>query len=476
MLRGDISLHEAVQYELANVVRELLIDKKVDVNEKDHYGNTPLYYSTILGDKEIVKTLIDAGADVNLKNDLGDSALHMALKENKLEVGKILIDAGAELQNKNRYAQKALLSATNLSDVALIELLVNRGVNINVRDENNQTPLLIIARKNYGESHLKVAEFLLNKGANVNVQDKWGMTALRYGAGAGLESTKLFLKFKADVNIEDSFGETPLFEAIRGENIDTVQLLLDHGSEVNIKNYRGSTPLHMACKFGTYKELMRCLLKHGANVNALDFKGRTPLMCSLAEMNYIEEYMEHMVKSIQFLLKYSDINHIDVDKNNILSLDLPENLEKVILEHIAKLQLLNLPVIPNILETIFTKEKYSKYFKECKKELLMAKGIRLSESWVNFFNLLVDGKTSLKNYAGNEFLVEDFKKSNCESKFPIYGASMRKNMEKGLQRRALFDKSTIVLTRCLPIFNPTHLIIRDVLDCICTKDLETFCE
>ena len=106
--------------------------------------------------------------------------------------------------------------------------------------------------------------------------------------------------------------------------------------------------------------------------------------------------------------------------------------------------------------------------------MILAKNTNLPDSWVTFFNFLVDSKKKLKNYAGNEELIQEFKNTDCLEIFPIYGPSMLKNMKKGIEMRELYDKSCVLLTDCLPIFNPTHLIIRGALDCLSKKDLCKF--
>lgn len=116
--------------------------------------------------------------------------------------------------------------------------------------------------------------------------------------------------------------------------------------------------------------------------------------------------------------------------------------------------------------------KHKEYLKKCSKELDSAKSKKLRHSWVTFWNLLVDDAKKLKNYAGNLDLVRDFKKSDCLKKFPIYGATILKNMEKGIETRRLYDKSAAILSNCCPVYSPTHLIIRDILDCLNYKDYE----
>jgi len=80
----------------------------------------------------------------------------------------------------------------------------------------------------------------------------------------------------------------------------------------------------------------------------------------------------------------------------------------------------------------------------------------------------------LKNYAGNLRLIKYFKSSDCEKMFPTYGADVRKNVERGILLRKLFDKSAVLLSDCLPNFNRTHLIVKDISDCLTKNDLKIF--
>lgn len=113
-----------------------------------------------------------------------------------------------------------------------------------------------------------------------------------------------------------------------------------------------------------------------------------------------------------------------------------------------------LSVKPKILKTITDKHKYKHYFKACTEELEIAKSTRLKNSWVTYFDLLVDGKRKLKNYGGNRELIEYFKRSDCKNKFPIFGTLMEEKMQKGVERRRLFDESSLTLScDCLPIYS-----------------------
>lgn len=82
----------------------------------------------------------------------------------------------------------------------------------------------------------------------------------------------------------------------------------------------------------------------------------------------------------------------------------------------------------------------------------------------------------MKNYAGNIDFLNEYKNIDLFKKFPIYGTQIQERMSKGFERREIFDKSCTLLSDCLPIFNPTHLVVRDILDYVTSKkDLLTFC-
>ena len=81
---------------------------------------------------------------------------------------------------------------------------------------------------------------------------------------------------KADVNIKDSEGWTPLHYAIkRSSNIELLEYLVSEGADVNAKSNIGNTPLHSAACSGNV-ELARFLICAKAKVNAKNSKGITP--------------------------------------------------------------------------------------------------------------------------------------------------------------------------------------------------------
>lgn len=473
-------LHEAIRNKNIEAVHDLIL-KGANVNAQGsgNYVGTPLHVAIGMNAAEIVKMLLNAGASPNVKNRYGLPAIRYALnvsnRFSNLEIAKILIDAGADVNSRStNYDQSVLHYAVSNKDISMIQYLLSHGADVNIEDESKGTPIHNAVGHVKWENYLDVVEILLKNNANVNAQNDSKMTPLHLIVYYGnAKAIKLLLSFKAQVNVEDCFGNTPLFNAAQAEHPEIVQILIDYGADVNYLNSgNGRTPMHSAFRYYN-KAMAKCLLKNGGNVNMTNFEGLTPLLDMLKNKScvFTREKFVNMKKFIIFSLKYADLDVVDPEGQNILTINNKSSSRKTILEHLAKLKALDLPISSGLSDTILKTPNFNKYFTLCLEELSMAKSTKLHNSWVSFFNLLVDNTRKLKNYAGNRDLVEDFKNSDCKNKFPIYGALMECRMLKGIQKRKLFDESTLLFSKNCPIFNPTHLVTWNILDCLDNKYL-----
>ena len=86
----------------------------------------------------------------------------------------------------------------------------------------------------------------------------------------------LISEFKADVNIRDYTGDTPLHHAARNGNEDIVLALIHEFScDVNIRGYNGRTFLHRACSHG-HTNIVKSAGMHISPL-MVDNSGNTPL-------------------------------------------------------------------------------------------------------------------------------------------------------------------------------------------------------
>ncbi|MFZ3484345.1 ankyrin repeat domain-containing protein [Sphingomonas sp. 3-13AW] len=99
---------------------------------------------------------------------------------------------------------------------------------INSKDRTTGDGALhIVAGRNDGV----YLRFLLSKGADPNIQDASGntpaMLAVEKGFTEGLDS---LIRYKANLNLANSRGETPLIRAVQLRRVDLVRTLLEGGA------------------------------------------------------------------------------------------------------------------------------------------------------------------------------------------------------------------------------------------------------
>jgi len=97
------------------------------------------------------------------------------------------------------------------------------------------------------DDYINMLSVLLHAGVPVDSQDIIGRTALHHAANftgiCGL--TKVLLKHKSNVNLQDRFGATPLLAAIQQHTIDVIPLLLDAGANLDVTDGEGTSPRSM---------------------------------------------------------------------------------------------------------------------------------------------------------------------------------------------------------------------------------------
>lgn len=251
--------------------------------------------------------------------------------------------------------------------------------------------------------NIELFNTLLAQNTNVN-EDFNGITPLQLACcNTNEEMTKLLLEAGADVNKKSDDGKTALY--LSGNEI-ILQMQIDYGSDIYNIDFEGCTPLHRLCGAASLK-IIKCLLKNGANINALDINKRTPVMHVLGRSDGIKQYTHpRPYEVLKFLLEISDINVIDRYGNNILNVDKKNKAWLcIILEHLAKLKVLDYFIHQTILDVILNDKEFKRFFLTCLDELQEAKSMKFTDSWVSFLNLLIDDKKKLIMYAGNQNIV-----------------------------------------------------------------------
>ena len=117
-----------LQYLDLNTTLELVtvfLERGVDVNAVDNYGNTALILNTQNQCyKKVIKELIRAGADVNIADNNGNTALYHALKYGNQEVARFLVKKGADYNHTNNNGETPMQIAVEKGYDTVLELMM----------------------------------------------------------------------------------------------------------------------------------------------------------------------------------------------------------------------------------------------------------------------------------------------------------------------------------------------------------------
>jgi ankyrin repeat protein len=161
------------------------------------------------------------------------------------------LSAAPKGKKANPEATQALLAAAmEADDEAMLKALAD-GADPLVKDENDNTVLMLAAMGSYfGDEHVPVFDALLKAKVPVDAKNKDGQTALMLAAREGQD--------------------------------DNVDWLIEHGAKVNERSGVGWTPLMLAAYNGQ-NFAITSLLRADADVKVKDSDGWDALMLALSE-------------------------------------------------------------------------------------------------------------------------------------------------------------------------------------------------
>ncbi|MEO8308251.1 MAG: ankyrin repeat domain-containing protein [Pseudomonadota bacterium] len=262
------SLALAVRDQQPTRAMQFLADR-ADVNSTDEDGTSALQWAVHFGYSELVDRLIQAKADVRHVSDFGATAMSEAAVRGDTQVIGKLLKAGADPDSANDRGQTALMLIARTANVQAARELLRKGATVNaIETTKGQTALMWAA----AQSQPQMIRELLARGAKVDVvstvaqhqrqvsgepraqhRQSGGYTALLFAARQGCLSCVQVLveQGKADIEVSDPDGITPLNLAIDNFNFDIGAYLLSRGADPNLWDLWGRTPLYLAVDLNT---------------------------------------------------------------------------------------------------------------------------------------------------------------------------------------------------------------------------------
>jgi ankyrin repeat protein len=349
---GKTLLHAAVSMQDSTDVLELLLDFGADPNNGGKCGLPPILRTLDYCSHEKFHFFLRNGADPNATNAKGKTVLQVVIEEASPRAFRgLLVESLLEcdslvvfdIETQTSPAFLAAVSQPNFAgwDEKILDLLLEK-IPTYGRQRMLNSALQIASGRNYrGHCDTFTVFYLLRVGADpVSVANGSDTLLHRICAAQRLEDHEhrddmrnLLSRQVLDINASGNDGKVPLHHAVKMGNRDLVYLLLEHKADPNVKDVEGQTPLQLLCstkveeftishsqsdvqvdaddaqyrgvrghaswKFVTrerrwnikrgleQEEMFQVLLEHGADITVADNQGRTLLMMASEQGNSV---------------------------------------------------------------------------------------------------------------------------------------------------------------------------------------------
>ncbi|XP_014234285.1 uncharacterized protein LOC106657347 isoform X1 [Trichogramma pretiosum] len=243
------------------------------INFSDPYGFTHLHASVILGLLDVVKFMLKQKMDINVS----------------LKLPKINPRPECEVT--------PLFLALQHHKTDIVKLLLKKGAKVDTRGLMNETPLHVTC-SDYGQ---RSEYFQTYKNEGVQMSEF-------YDCKLQFDYIRLLIQKGCQVNAQDTFGNTPLFNLLGNTKrhpaqVGALELLLKSGAEVNILNAKNENAMHELCRSGDlYRQsleeddecfddpigvrLATALIEYGIDFNVINIQGQTPLQVAVNHLNF----------------------------------------------------------------------------------------------------------------------------------------------------------------------------------------------
>lgn len=142
---------------------------------------TPVLAATQGNHVDVVRLLIARGANVNAQDEQRDSAFLLASASGYTDIVQATLAAGADLASTNRYGGTALIPACHYGHVETVRLLLTTDIAVDHVNDLGWTALLeTIILGDGGLAHAEIVRMLIAAKADVNLGEAKGKTPLQH--------------------------------------------------------------------------------------------------------------------------------------------------------------------------------------------------------------------------------------------------------------------------------------------------------
>lgn len=215
------TLHEPLLDNKWNLFLERLEQHNIDIHAlTERQGESFLHYALWEEQQSMVEHLLEAGVSPHVVSKQGFNGIHLAVSRGNLEMAERFFKQGVDPWSLDFFNRN------------ILHLAVLFGYKQGEPSGFGHTIKWAwdIVGEKYWNHRSKQDKHLLHIAASES----------------NIEMCQVLLESKkADVNVQDEDGQTPLHRAIskRVMNIDLIRLLLNHGADVHLEDREGNSPM-----------------------------------------------------------------------------------------------------------------------------------------------------------------------------------------------------------------------------------------
>ncbi|KAF5585334.1 purine and uridine phosphorylase [Fusarium subglutinans] len=265
-----------------------------DVELKDGYGRTAIFYAARTGQEAVMSLLLDGGAKADLQDNGGNTPLSLAAAYGHEECTRLLLANNVKTDTPDCLRRTPLVYASENGHDGVICLLLEAGADVNWDLDEPYTALWHAVARH----RITTVQLLLENGANTHFKSICRITSPLSEASewGDMAMVKLLLEYGAQVDSNERDGHTPLENAARYYHIPILLLLLHHGKSIDLKDLRRETRKSPYAEHGD-PEIVKVLLENSRKFLLKNSSDRVELVCA------VDRALEEVSDNLQRLLE-----------------------------------------------------------------------------------------------------------------------------------------------------------------------------
>lgn len=186
-----------------------------------------------------------------------------------------------------RALDKRVFFFSDVAKYSVIKVLVEAGAQLDIVNENGETPLIHTLK--HAKDYPTVAEYLINTGkVDLDKYDRTGNAAIHYVIeNNNLSTLESLIEKKANLDLQDSNGTSPIIASIEKTWSSGVMALLGSDVDVSAKTNDGDNLLHIAIKRNMNEVSLKLIdVFDPVQLNEQGFSRYTAINLAITEKNY----------------------------------------------------------------------------------------------------------------------------------------------------------------------------------------------